>query len=163
MNRLKWLLLAVVLLLVGGVAWFFSCPSNVQLAFVRYEEINGQPVAILRLENRGSEPIFCCGKPGTPDYHFRAKYADGEMEGPGVPASSGIPGDVRIDPGESIEFSAKLRLSVHQRDVVAPFQAAIKYTTPSLLRRHRLLHSVAFPYRFRPSIERTVWTDRVSE
>ena len=163
MNRLKWLLLAVALLLVGGAAWFFACPSNVQLAFLRHEEINGQRVAILRLENRGSEPIFCRGKPGTPDYHFRANYADGVMEGQGVPDSSGIPGDVRINPGESMEFPARLRLSIHQREVSAPFQAAIKYTTPSLLRRHWFLHGIAFPYRFRPSIERMVWTDRVSE
>jgi hypothetical protein len=161
MNRTKWVLLAVMFLLAGAVGWWFLCPSSVQLSFVRYQDVNGERYAILQVENRGSEPLFSIGKPGIPDCHFKAVYPNSTMIGPAGAAASGIPGNVRINPGERLEFPVRLWLHLHQREVRAPFQAAINYTTPSLLRRHRFLQSIAFPYRFRPSIERTAWTTTV--
>ena len=163
MNRSRWLLLTGFLLVGLVAACWWSRPDDVRLSFIQYQMINGERYALLAVENHGSEVLFCIGNPGTPDCHFRAEYPEGPMMGPGGPAASGIPGDVRIEPGARLEFLARLRLDLHRREVNAPFQAAIKYTTPWLLKRHRFLHGIAFPYRLRPSIERTVWTETISQ
>ena len=82
MNWRRWLFLAGFLIVAFAVAGWYFRANDVRFSFVRYQEIGGERYAVLAVENRSSEGLFCIGKPGTPDCHFRVQHPDGTIMGP---------------------------------------------------------------------------------
>ena len=163
MNRPRWIVLILcLLLLLGGIGWWFSRPSDVRVTFRGYHEENGARFAVVSLENRTSGDIHYMGMPGVPYCHFRTEGPDGVLMGPGILAGS-TPRLNQLKPGERIEFHTQLRLGSHQRDVKPPFCVAVKFTTTARLRRQIYLQYFRIPRNWYPPMEELVWTDTIDK
>lgn len=67
MNRPRWISAVLCLLIIlGGIGWWLSLPSDVRITFHGYHEENGARFAVVSLENHTSKDIIYPGIPGVP-------------------------------------------------------------------------------------------------
>ena len=155
----------LLVILVGAVlAWLFWPSRGVTLRFVEYRQINGENHGAFILENGTSSAVVYESWGTTPEIHYRfesgGKLHEGGYGRP--PRTGGTRGLTVLAPGQRLEFEARLQLPLHQQEVRPPFQAAVKFTTPSRAQLRANLRKI-MPRRFMGNEDAIVlWTESIA-